>query len=412
MDNQENQPIDPLGSIEPLKTFEPTPMVPPTPAQPVQNAAPGVLVDRDGNVNLTQLQSEERQKYEVLANSIDETNPGSIVNFGAELQKTLSNQSDSFLGNVRRSNSGEVGGLINDLLVELNYVDVDELNGNKVKSFLSKLPFMKKVMTQVENLFAKYDKIINNIEQISYKVNAGIITSTKDNAVLQTIFESNVNSIKQIEELVIAGNIRMERAAGELAVMEANPQNYQDYQIADKRDFIARLDRRMADLKVVRVIMMQSLPQIRLVQNNNVSIAEKAQTILTTTLPVWKNQLSLAVAMYRQQQNIEIQQKVSSTTEEILRKNAERLGQNSVNVARANEQTIVSVETLRETTSMLINTLNEVKQIQKQGADNRRKLDQDLQTLEHELKANVRLIYRIQRWEMMQQPYCHKAKEG
>ncbi|MDR6465724.1 MULTISPECIES: toxic anion resistance protein [Chryseobacterium] len=390
MDNQENQPIDPLGSIEPLKTFEPTPMVPPTPAQPVQNAAPAVLVDREGNVNLTQLQSEERQKYEVLANSIDEANPGSIVNFGAELQKTLTNQSDSFLGNVRRSNSGEVGGLINDLLVELNYVDVEELNGNKVKSFLSKLPFMKKVMTQVENLFAKYDKIINNIEQISYKVNAGIITSTKDNAVLQTIFESNVNSIKQIEELVIAGNIRMERAAVELAQMEAAPQNFQDYQIADKRDFIARLDRRMADLKVVRVIMMQSLPQIRLVQNNNVSIAEKAQTILTTTLPVWKNQLSLAVAMYRQQQNIEIQQKVSSTTEEILRKNAERLGQNSINVARANEQTIVSVETLKETTSMLINTLNEVKQIQKQGADNRRKLDQDLQTLEHELKANVR----------------------
>ncbi|MDR6460751.1 uncharacterized protein YaaN involved in tellurite resistance [Chryseobacterium vietnamense] len=390
MDNQENQPIDPLGSIEPLKTFEPTPMVPPTPAQPAQNAAPAVLVDREGNVNLTQLQSEERQKYEVLANSIDEANPGSIVNFGAELQKTLTNQSDSFLGNVRRSNSGEVGGLINDLLVELNYVDVEELNGNKVKSFLSKLPFMKKVMTQVENLFAKYDKIINNIEQISYKVNAGIITSTKDNAVLQTIFESNVNSIKQIEELVIAGNIRMERAAVELAQMEAAPQNFQDYQIADKRDFIARLDRRMADLKVVRVIMMQSLPQIRLVQNNNVSIAEKAQTILTTTLPVWKNQLSLAVAMYRQQQNIEIQQKVSSTTEEILRKNAERLGQNSVNVARANEQTIVSVETLRETTSMLINTLNEVKQIQKQGADNRRKLNQDLQTLEHELKANVR----------------------
>jgi len=390
MDNQENQPIDPLGSIEPLKTFEPTPMVPPTPAQPVQPAAPAVLVDREGNVNLTQLQSEERQKYEVLANSIDEANPGSIVNFGAELQKTLTNQSDSFLGNVRRSNSGEVGGLINDLLVEVNYVDVDELNGHKVKSFLSKLPFMKKVMTQVENLFAKYDKIINNIEQISYKVNAGIITSTKDNGVLQTIFESNVNSIKQIEELVIAGNIRMERAAAELAQMEAAPQNFQDYQIADKRDFIARLDRRMADLKVVRVIMMQSLPQIRLVQNNNVSIAEKAQTILTTTLPVWKNQLSLAVAMYRQQQNIEIQQKVSSTTEEILRKNAERLGQNSVNVAKANEQTIVSVETLKETTSMLINTLNEVKQIQKQGADNRRKLDQELQTLEHELKANVR----------------------
>jgi len=389
MDNQENQPIDPLGSIEPLKTFEPTPMAPP-PNMAAPGTPPAPLVDRDGNVNLTQLQSEERRKYETLADSIDETNPGSIVNFGSELQRTLSNQSDSFLRNVRRSNSGEVGELINNLLVELNYVDVEELNQNKFKSFLSKLPFMKSVMTQIENLFAKYDKIINNIDQIAYKVNAGIITSTKDNAVLQTIFESNVNAIKQIEELVIIGNLRMEKAGAELAHMEANPQEFQDYQIADKRDFIARLDRRLADLKVVRLIMMQSLPQIRLVQNNNVSIAEKAQTILTTTLPLWKNQLSLAVAMYRQQQSIEIQQKVSATTEDILRKNAERLGQNSVNVARANEQTIVSVDVLRETTSKLINTLNEVKQIQKQGAEGRRKLDQDLMTLEHELKANVR----------------------
>lgn len=387
MDNQDNQNIDPLQSIEPLKTFEPTPL---SPAQPAQSSAPAVLVDRDGNVNLSQIQDTERQKYELMANSIDETNPGSIVNFGSDLQKTLANQSDSFLGNVRRSNSGEVGELINNLLVELNYVDVDEINNGGVKGFLSKLPFMKKMLTQVDNLFAKYDKITSNIDQISHKVNAGIITSTKDNAVLQTIFDSNVNSIKAIEDLVIAGNLRMEKAALELANMETNVQNFADYQIADKRDFINRLDRRLADLKVVRLIMMQSLPQIRLVQNNNVSIAEKAQTILTTTLPVWKNQLSLAVAMHRQQQNIEVQQKVSSTTEEILRKNAERLGQNSINVAKANEQTIVSAETLKETTAMLINTLNEVKQIQKQGTESRRKLDHDLQTLESELKANIR----------------------
>ncbi|WP_082498366.1 toxic anion resistance protein [Chryseobacterium sp. Leaf180] len=384
MDNQNNPNHDPLSSIEPLKTFEPN-----VPA-PHENAGPPVLMDRDGNVNVSHIKNEDRQKYESIANAIDETNPGSIVNFGSDLQKTLANQSDSFLGNVRRSNSGEVGELINNLLIELNYVDVDEINNGGVKGFLSKLPFMKKMLTQVDNLFAKYDKITSNIDQISHKVNAGIITSTKDNAVLQTIFDSNVNSIKAIEDLVIAGNLRMQKAGDELAEMEANVQNYADYQIADKRDFINRLDRRLADLKVVRLIMMQSLPQIRLVQNNNVSIAEKAQTILTTTLPVWKNQLSLAVAMHRQQQNIEVQQKVSQTTEDILRKNAERLGQNSRNVARANEQTIVSAETLKETTAMLINTLNEVKQIQKQGTENRRKLDQDLQTLEHELKSNIR----------------------
>ncbi|MXS72431.1 toxic anion resistance protein [Flavobacteriaceae bacterium W22] len=349
-----------------------------------------LVVDREGNVDLGHLTDEDLKKYGKVADSIDEKNASSVVNYGSELQKLLANQSDSFLTNVRKSNSGEVGELINNLLIELNYIDIDELQGNKVKSLLGRLPFMSKIFTEVDNIFAKYDKITNNIERISQKVNAGIIISTKDNAVLQNIFDSNINSIKAIEELIIAGYIRMRKANDELSGMELNLQNYADYQIADKRDFILRLDRRLADLKVVRFILLQSLPQIRLVQNNNISIAEKAQTILNTTLPVWKNQLSLAVAMHRQQQNIEIQQKVSSTTEKILKKNAERLNENSKNVARANEKTIISAESLRETTSLLINTLNEVKAIQKQGNENRRKLDQDLETLEKELKSIIK----------------------
>ncbi len=347
-------------------------------------------INKDGQVTLSNIDANNLQQYEIVANSIDESNPNSIINFGSELQNSLSSQSDSFLNNVRKSNSGEVGELINNLLTELNYVDVDELEENSVKKFLKKIPFMRKMVTQVENLFTKYDKIVNNIDTISHKVNAGIINSTKDNAVLQTIFESNVNSVKQLEDYIIAGSIRYEKSTQELRDMEANPDNYQDYQISDKRDFVNRLDRRLADLKVVRLIIIQSLPQIRLVQSNNISIAEKAQTILTTTLPVWKNQLTLAVAMYRQQQNIEVQQRISSTTEDILKKNAERLGQNSRDVARANEQTIVSAETLRQTTNSLISTLNEVKQIQQQGTESRRKLDTDLQQLENELKNNLK----------------------
>lgn len=349
-----------------------------------------LVVDREGNVDLGHLTDEDLKKYGKVADSIDEKSASSVVNYGSELQKLLANQSDSFLTNVRKSNSGEIGELINNLLIELNYIDIDELQGNKVKSLLGRLPFMSKIFTEVDNIFAKYDKITNNIERISQKVNAGIIISTKDNAVLQNIFDSNINSIKAIEDLIIAGYIRLRKANDELSEMELNLQNYADYQIADKRDFILRLDRRLADLKVVRFILLQSLPQIRLVQNNNISIAEKAQTILNTTLPVWKSQLSLAVAMHRQQQNIEIQQKVSSTTEKILKKNAERLNENSKNVARANEKTIISAESLRETTSLLINTLNEVKAIQKQGNENRRKLDQDLETLEKELKSIIK----------------------
>lgn len=347
------------------------------------------VIDKNGNVDLAQLPSTDVQKYDSLSGSLDEQNPNSIINFGSELQNSLANQSDSFLNNVRKSNSGEVGELINKLLVELNYVDVDELEGSSVKKFLKKIPFLSKMVSSVETLFVKYDKIVNNISDISNKVNAGIINSTKDNAVLQTIFTSNIESVKKIEDYIIAGSLRMQKSSEELALMEINAAQYQDYQISDKRDFIARLDRRLADLKVVRFIILQSLPQIRLIQNNNVSIAEKAQTILTTTLPVWKNQLTLAVAMHRQQQNIDVQKKVSSTTEEILRKNAQRLQQNTIDVARANEQTIVSIDTLRDTTTSLISTLNEVKQIQQQGAQSRQQLDVELKNLEDTLKKQI-----------------------
>ncbi len=346
-------------------------------------------IDKNGNVDLSQINSLDIQKYDGIVNSIDETNPNSIINFGSELQNSLASQSDSFLNNVRKSNSGEVGELINKLLIELNYVDVEELEGNSVKKFLKKIPFLKNMVTSVETLFIKYDKIVTNISDISNKVNAGIISSTKDNAVLQTIFAGNIESIKKIEDYIIAGSIKHQKSGEELALMEANPANYQDYQISDKSDFVNRLDRRLADLKVVRFIILQSLPQIRLIQNNNVSIAEKAQTILTTTLPVWKNQLTLAVAMHRQQQNIEVQKQVSSTTEEILRKNAQRLQQNTIDVAKANEQTIVSLDTLKETTSSLINTLNEVKQIQQQGTQSRQQLDIELKNLEDTLKKQI-----------------------
>ncbi|WP_373707947.1 toxic anion resistance protein [Kaistella sp.] len=353
--------------------------------QPTTNIA----IDKSGNVDLAVLPSADLQKYDSIATTIDEQNPNSIINFGSDLQNSLASQSDSFLNNVRKSNSGEVGELINKLLVELNYVDVDELEGSSVKKFLKKIPFFGKMVTSVETLFVKYDKIVTNISDISNKVNAGIINSTKDNAVLQTIFTGNIDSVKKIEDYIIAGTLKFQQSSEELAMMESNVANYQDYQISDKRDFISRLDRRLADLKVVRFIILQSLPQIRLIQSNNISIAEKAQTILTTTLPLWKNQLTLAVAMHRQQQNIEVQKKVSSTTEEILRKNAQRLQQNTVDVARANEQTIVSVETLRETTSSLIDTLNEVKQIQQQGAQNRLVLDGELKNLEQTLKNQM-----------------------
>jgi uncharacterized protein YaaN involved in tellurite resistance len=340
------------------------------------------LIDKDGNVNLASITEAEINSYKSISNQLNENDANSILNYGADIQNSIAKQSDTFLTNVRTYNSGEVGTLINDLLTELNYVDVDQLEQSPFKRFLSKIPLLNKLITE-------YDRITVNIEKISNKVKAGMINSVKDNSALQTMFDGNVNLIKEMEKHIIAGQIRFKELNEELAVMEGNSAQYQDYQISDKRTFINRLDKRLADMKIVRFILLQSLAQIRVVQNNNTSIAEKAQSILTTTLPVWKNQLTLAVALQRQKQNIEVQRRVSETTNTILQKNAEMLKQNSIEVAKENENTIVSLETLRMTTKSLIDTLTEVKQIHEQGTETRRQLDAGLQSLEQELKKGV-----------------------
>lgn len=351
-----------------------------------QSSAP---IDKEGNVNLQNIKPTDLAAYKSISGQLNEKEANSILNFGAEIQNSISRQSDGFLNNVRAQHAGEVGVLINELLAELNYIDVDELNQNAFQRFIANIPLLKNFTINVKKLFLKYDRITVNIDKISNKVKAGMINAVKDNSSLQTMFDNNVELIKELENYIIAGQLKLKELTDELSVMDANPGNYPDYEIADKRTFIDRLDKRLADMKVVRFILLQSLAQIRVVQNNNTSLAEKAQSILSTTLPVWKNQLTLAVALQRQRQNIEVQKKVSETTNTILRKNAEMLKQNSIEVAKENENTIVSLETLKITTQSLIDTLTEVKQIHEQGTQTRRELDAGLQSLEAELKKGV-----------------------
>jgi uncharacterized protein YaaN involved in tellurite resistance len=352
-------------------------------------ALPVAKLDKEGNVHTDVLTPADTQKYGEINKALNPQDVNSILNYGADLQGSMEKYSNDFLTSVRTFNSGETGGLINDLLTELKIIDIDELNQSPAKSFFSRLPFVKKVVMDVQKLFQKYDTVVNNIDKITNKIKAGRINSIKDNSSLQTMFDGNVNYIHQMEDLIIAGQLKYEELKAQLEQMEANPGGYQAYEIADMRDYVTRLDKRLADMKTVRFIMMQSLAQIRLVQNNNTTIAEKAQSIVSTTIPVWKNQLTIAVALQRQKANVEMQQKVSETTNTILLKNAELLKQNSIDVARENEKTVVSLDTLKKTTSSLIETLNEVKRIHDEGAQNRVVLNTELSRLESELKKNV-----------------------
>jgi len=358
-------------------------------SNPVNSAAMPARIDKEGNVDTTALTPEETRKYSDLGRSLQPGDVNSILNYGVDVQNSMEKYSNDFLGSVRTYNSGEVGGLINELLGELNMIDVDELNQSPLKQMLSRIPFLNKLVVDAKKLFQKYDTVVGNIDKITNKIKAGRLNSIKDNSSLQTMFDSNVTYIKQMEDLIISGRLKHEELSAKLAEMDANPSAYQDYQIADLRDYVNRLDKRLADMKIVRFIMLQSLAQIRVVQNNNTSIAEKAQSIVSTTIPVWKNQLTIAVALQRQKANVEMQKKISDTTNTILEKNAELLKQNSIDVARENEKTVVSIDTLKKTTQSLIDTLSEVKRIHDEGTQNRKTLNNELQTLEQELKKNV-----------------------
>ncbi len=359
------------------------------PATPNPASTALTRIDKEGNVDLTTLSPEEMVKYSTLSKGLTPGDVNSILNYGVEVQNSMEKYSNEFLSSVRTYNSGEVGEHINNLLAELNYIDVDELNQSGFQRILSKIPFLNRLVFDAKKLFQKYDTVVSNIDKITNKIKAGRLNSIKDNSALQTMFDSNVSYIRQMEELIISGQLRYKELSEKLSEMEANPSAYNDYELADLREYVNRLDKRLADMKVVRFIMLQSLAQIRVVQNNNTSIAEKAQSIVSTTIPVWKNQLTIAVALQRQKANVEMQKKISDTTNTILEKNAALLKQNSIDVARENEKTVVSVDTLKRTTQSLIETLNEVKKIHEEGAQSRRSLDKELQLLESELKKNV-----------------------
>ena len=346
-------------------------------------------IDKDGKVDTSALTPAEAQRLGTINRTLVPSDVNSILNYGADAQNSMEKYSNEFLATVRTQNAGEVGTLINELLAELNYIDVDELNPSGFQQVMSKIPFLKKLVFDAKKLFQKYDTVTGNIDKITNKIKAGRLNSIKDNSSLQTMFDSNVGYIKKMEDLIVSGQLKYNELSEKLALMEANVASYNDYEIADLRDFVTRLDKRLADMKIVRFIMLQSLAQIRVVQNNNTSIAEKAQSIVSTTIPVWKNQLTIAVALQRQKSNVEMQKKVSDATNTILQKNAEMLKQNSIDVARENEKTVVSLETLKSTTQSLIETLNEVKKIHEQGTENRKILNTELKNLETELKKNV-----------------------
>ena len=256
-----------------------------------------------------------------------------------------------------------------------------------IKKFIGHIPILKKLVKSVEKIMRKYDSIAQNVDQISKKITAMRMLALRDNNALQVMFDNNILYGKQLEELIIAGKIKVEELENMIQDMEQNPDNYTATEIQDTQVFKNNLERRLNDMFTLRYVIKQSLPQIRTVQYNNLSVADKAQSIISTTIPVWRNQLSIAVALNNQKNNIDAQRKISDTTNKILLKNSELLKQNSVYVAKESERSVVDIETLRTTTARLIETLKEVQAIHEEATKNRKATEEEIIKVEHELES-------------------------
>lgn len=350
-------------------------------------------VYENGEVNLSNLSKDEIDKYNRLNSSLQINDINSITSYGSELQTSMTKYSNDFLNAVRTSRCGEIGTLIDDLLTELGYVDINDFDEvSPLKKFLMSIPIIKSLFKSVEKAMRKYDSIAKNVDDISKKIGAMRLLAVRDNNALQVMFDNNISYGEQIEELIIAGKLKLEEVNNKIDEMNINADQYDSYEIHDVEMFKNNLERRLTDMLTLRYVIKQSLPQIRTVQFNNLAIADKAQSIISTTIPVWRNQLSIAVALNNQKNSIEAQRKISDTTNKILLKNAEILKNNSIYVAKESERSVVDVETLRETTVKLIDTLNEIQNIHKEASNNRKMIESDLIKIENQLETAMTSI--------------------
>lgn len=343
-------------------------------------------VSDNGEVNLEGLTPAQIKRYSEISKSLDSRDLSSISSYGSDLQRAMDSYSNEFLSKQMSSQTSiESARLISDLLGELHEVNIEDLEApSSFMRFLRRIPLLKRLVTSVEQVRMKYNTIQENIDAITKKLAATRQIAIRDNNLLQKQFENNCDYVDQIEELIIAGKLKSVEIERQLDEMKSQPELYREYQITDLEEFKNSLDMRLNDLIVLRYAFKQSLTQIRIIQRTNMLDANNTESQISMTIPLWKNQLSLAVALYNQKQSIEVKTKVTDATNQILSKNSEMMKVQSIEVARQSQRPVIDIETLRKTTQDLLETVEGIKAAQAEGAAKRAAAEEELRKLEQE----------------------------
>lgn len=339
-----------------------------------------------------QLSESERKMVDDFSKQIDLHNSELILQYGAAAQTKMANFSENTLNNVRTKDLGEVGQLMTTLINELKTIDEDEDNRGPFS-------FFKKAKDKMSTIKTKYEKAETNVDQITSLLEGHQIQLMKDISLLDQMYQMNLNNFKEISLYIIVGKKRLDIARKEeLTSLIEKAQRTglpEDSQAAnDFANLCDRFEKKIHDLELTRMVALQMGPQIRLIQNNNIMMTEKIQSSIVNTIPLWKSQMVLALGLDHSQKAIEAQRAVSEMTNELLKRNAEKLKSGSIETAREAERGIVDMDTLKQTNQSLISTLDEVLKIQNEGRAKREQAQIELTKIENELKKKLLEIRR------------------
>ena len=366
-------------------------------------AAPSLTLDPEADVKVveeakkatpvtvedTPLSPEEQKMVDDFAEKIDITNSQMVLQYGAASQKKLSDFSDTALSRVRTKDMGETGKLITDLIGELQGFDATEESSQK-----GIFGFFKKKANDLEELKVKYDKADVNVERIKAQLEDHQVVLMKDIAMLDKMYQLNLVYFKELSMYILAGRKKLQqvrdtdlKAAQEKAQRTGLPEDAQAARdLADQCD---RFEKKLYDLELTRNISIQMGPQIRLIQSNDTMMAEKIQTTIVNTIPLWKNQMVLALGIAHSTEAAQAQRQVTDITNALLKQNAEKLHMASVETAKEAERGIVDIETLKKTNAELIQTLDDVMKIQAEGRAKRQAAEVEMAKMENDLKAKL-----------------------
>ena len=347
---------------------------------------PVVQQQEDPAMDDSILTEEERRQVDAFASQIDLTNSTLVLQYGAGTQKKMADFSESALENVRSKDLGEVGELLSGVVTELKSFDEEEEKG-----FFG---FFKKTSNKIQAMKAKYAKAEENVSQIVKALEKHQVQLMKDTALLDKMYELNLTYFKELSMYILAGKKKLAEVRNtRLAELTAKAQTSglpEDAQAAKDLDSMcSRFEKKIHDLELTRMISIQTVPQIRLVQNNDTLMVEKIQSTIVNTIPLWKSQMVLALGVEHSSQAAAAQRQVTDMTNELLRKNAEKLKMATTETARESERGIVDMDTLKATNESLISTLDEVMNIQKEGRQKRQEAEAELRNMEQELKKKL-----------------------